>query len=203
MVLRTYSAAGFLSFFFFCLSLQTSGQLKLDTAKIKGRAITDTIDRIFYSTNDGLLPLAKSKQYIEIRLGRAFTPMGGTDVTVLSFDGKQWNATLTTVDPHFFDILKKERTTKQYQIFPLKPYEEIFSDLVNTGLFSIPSQSELKVGRYVDDGTLYTIAYKVGSKFRGIWFDNPDEYREMFPKIKTFKQYLDLLAIFSKQFYRN
>ncbi|WP_143019692.1 hypothetical protein [Niabella drilacis] len=170
---------------------------------MKGGPVTDTTDRVFYAADDGLPPLAGSEHYIEIRMHVGYLPMGGGQVFVLSFDGRKWSSRVVVTDPHLFDISKKEKTIKQYPVFPLKPYEEIFSDLVEAGLFSLPSQAELKTGRYVDDGTYYLIACKVGSRFRMIKFNNPNEYHELFPKIKIFKQYIDLVAVFSKQFYRN
>jgi hypothetical protein len=172
------------------------GQLNIDTTKIKSQQLTDTTNQAFYGASNGLTPLAKSDNYLEIRMSVFYAPVGGFEDRVITYDGKVWNGTLIKSALNFYDTT----ATTIIKLIPRHGYTDIIQQLVDIGLFTLPSQHELNKPNRVFDGNMYSITYKVGNRYRQLTFDNPSIYKKLYRKTKTFKRYEDLVDVFYNSF---
>jgi len=172
------------------------GQLSIDTTRIKSQRITDTTDQAFYGVSKGLTPLAKSENYLEIRMSVFYAPVGGFEDRIITYDGKNWGATLIKSSLNLYDTTATTIT----KLNPKHSYTYIIQQLADIGLFNLPSQHELNKPNRVFDGNMYSIAYKVGNRFRQLTFDNPTIYKKLYRKTKAFKKYEDLVDVFYSGF---
>lgn len=172
------------------------GQLNIDTTKIKSQQLTDTTNQAFYGASNGLTPLAKSDNYLEIRMSVFYAPVGGFENRVITYDGKAWSATLIKSSLNFYDTTATTIT----KLSTRHSYTDIIQQLADIGLFNLPSQHELNKPNRVFDGNMYSITYKVGNRYRQLTFDNPNIYKKLYPKTKAFKRYEDLINVFYSGF---
>jgi hypothetical protein len=168
------------------------GQFKLDTARIKSDPITDTTDQAFYGRTHGLPSLARSDNFLEIRMSVFYAPVGGFEDRVITFDGKIWSATVFQSPLNLYD----SAATKVTPLKPRKSFPYIVQRLIDLGLFTLPSQHELNKPHRVFDGDLYSITYKVGNKYRQLTFDNPGMYKELYRGTKAFRKYEKIVDVF-------
>lgn len=172
------------------------GQLSIDTTRIKSQRISDTTDQAFYGTSKGLTPLAKSDNYLEIRMSVFYAPVGGFEDRVITYDGKDWSATLIKSSLNLYD----STATTITKLIPRHSYTDIIQQMADIGLFNLPSQQELNKPNRVFDGNMYSFTYKVGNRYRQLTFDNPSIYKKLYPKTKAFKKYEELVDIFYDSF---
>lgn len=173
---------------FILLPAMGFSQLNFDTTKVLSQVLDDSADSEFFTSYDGLVPLARSANFIEIRLYEVHVPAGRQEVRVISFDGKGWQGKLVSFKPPVTGL----------SLYPKNSFIAVFNALNREGLFQLRNQKETGRSSGMTDGVFYIICYKAGAKFRKILFNNPREGLKLNPTVKEFRQYCEIVRIFSE-----
>lgn len=145
--------------------------------------------------------ICNSKNELEIRLAVEYKPLADFALYVLTKNDNGWTATKYSRDFHHSNNNNSIPITS-HKLNVQQDIEKLFDTLKQNDVFSLPDQKDLKVQDYVDDGSWYTLTFKVGEKFRKYEFNNPDIYQEEFGQVVEFKKYLNIANIFYNSFHK-
>ncbi len=143
----------------------------------------------------GLKTICQSENELEIRLFVVHRPSPTWDLIVLTYNKGTWSLSkyLDNIGRTNYD------TAHPVQMFSVKPkqgFDSLFSSLKMNQVFTLPNQDVLTKDYLVDDGDIYFLSFKAGNKMRRYYFENPEEYKEHFEKIKEFQFYDNIASIF-------
>lgn len=143
----------------------------------------------------GLKTICQSENELEIRLFVVHRPSLTWDLIVLTYNKGAWSLL------KYWDNFGRTNydTAHPVQMFSVKPkqgFDSLFSSLKMNQVFTLPDQDLLTKDYLVDDGNIYFLSFKAGNKMRRYYFENPEEYKEHFEKIKEFQFYDNIASIF-------
>lgn len=145
----------------------------------------------------GVEKICNSQNEIEVRLTRYYLPGGDRSLIVLSFNkgdwdvrkysykaGGPWDAITTT------KIIPEGDSMKNFVL------QMLFKQLKDSGIFTLPGQSSLKLRETNHDGAAYWISYKVDNKYRTYTCTNMTGYLEEHPELIELRKYIAIVRIF-------
>ncbi len=160
-----------------------------DEIRKEGTIYSDT----FHST--GLNSICESKNELEIRFYSATSVVFSWRLFVITYNNGQWRAT------EYWNNFGRESYDKFHpiKVVNLKPafgFDSLFNTLKQNGIFTLPDERTIKYELNYTDPSYNIITYKVHNKFRRYRILYPSDYKEKYPKIKTFESYDKLLDMF-------
>jgi len=141
----------------------------------------------YYDTSYGLIPIVSSKNVIEIRLYEY--EMFGARCQTLCFDGLTWTGQTAGRLCFAGESAKKLNTTLSFY--------QVLDTLNRNNIFKLPDQTSLNLKGTIDDGTNYSIVYKVGNKFRSYDFSNPKYFLKINKEVRELENYITIVQIFN------
>jgi len=169
-----------------------------------GHVKSDTTTLIDSNSLTKMPSILKSKHKIELRLTISPAFVKKTYI-VLAYDQK-WNVKVYN-DQNDSDKLTLIKKTVSLNL------DTIFSRLVSNNIFGLtdpysinyeyqyfnPKTNEfMRTITSTNDGTCYTIEFKLGNNFRRYGFYNPKVYAEAYPDICEFQNFSNIVSIFNE-----
>jgi len=188
-----------------------SGQEQtLDFSKIADDIVSDSVNPSLnkeFEVYLSLTPIELTSSQVDVR----FYTGWGNLIMLRLFNG-QWEVIEYVVT----DRSRRTGSIKEIATYPLKPtkgFENFVSNLIDqnftrllndydfTAKFFNSLTREQKKNRLaatgaVHDGTVYTVEFKIGGKFRVYQFSNPEHKAKFHPEIKEYQNYLAIQKLF-------
>ncbi len=186
----------------FCLwALASCSQKQLDYGSVIANP-NFTCKETILETYCKLRNICNSKNKVEIRLEVSYEPTIDFALYVLVNNDSGWSATKYSRSLHHSSN-NTSLSIDTHNMGNPQVAEKLFDTLKENNVFGLPEQDDLKINGFVDDGSVYTLTFKVGQNFRTYHFNNPETYEEIYGKVKQFKNYLNIANAFHHAFDKN
>ena len=181
------------------ISLSTFSQKQLTLGKVNA-------DKNFCKGEDShdSSNICNSKNQLEIWFANRSVSISDWDMDYslikLQYNESGWKAVkyvykLTESDSNPYKAIYE--IDKEIALKPPTGFENIFSELKQNNIFTLPDQQKLIPDSVMNGGNFYNLTFKARNKFRSYTFFNPERYKEKYETLTELRNYEKIAILFN------